>query len=98
MELVELDGSFGEGGGQVLRNSTSLAAILGVGISIENIRFKRPKPGLRPQHLMGVRAAVDISGAASQGVKVAPCLLFASVSCAGMCSVKICLHWALIFG
>ena len=67
--VLELDGSFGEGGGQVLRNSTSLAAILHRNIRICNVRFKRPKPGLRPQHLTGVRAAIEISRAVAVGAK-----------------------------
>lgn len=44
-----------EGGGQILRNAAALAAILGVSVRIENIRAKRSKPGLRPQHLTGLR-------------------------------------------
>jgi len=46
-----IDGSQGEGGGQVLRISSALSAILGLPIKINNIRAGRSKPGLRPQHL-----------------------------------------------
>ena len=48
---MTIDGSIGEGGGQILRTSLSLAAITGTEIQIEKIRAKRDKPGLKRQHL-----------------------------------------------
>ncbi|HWA83316.1 MAG TPA: RNA 3'-terminal phosphate cyclase [Fimbriimonadaceae bacterium] len=66
-DLIRIDGSYGEGGGQVLRTSLSLSAITGRPIEIVNIRGGRPKPGLQPQHLAAVRAAAQICGASLKG-------------------------------
>ena len=57
-----IDGSMGEGGGQILRSSLSLAAITGTPVRIENIRKRRSKSGLLRQHLTAVRAIAQISG------------------------------------
>jgi RNA 3'-terminal phosphate cyclase (ATP) len=65
--MIQIDGSYGEGGGQVLRTSLSLAAITGQPIRIEHIRAKREKPGLAAQHLTAVRAAATICQAQVQG-------------------------------
>jgi RNA 3'-terminal phosphate cyclase (ATP) len=58
--MLHIDGSYGEGGGQILRTSLSLAAITGQPIRIDRIRAKRQKPGLAIQHLTGVRAAAAL--------------------------------------
>jgi RNA 3'-terminal phosphate cyclase (ATP) len=55
--LIPIDGAQGEGGGQVLRTALALAAVTGQGFEIANIRARRSRPGLRPQHLAAVRAA-----------------------------------------
>lgn len=68
--MIHIDGSFGEGGGQILRTSLALAAITGKDVTIENIRANREKPGLRPQHLTGVIALADICGAEVRGIEV----------------------------
>jgi len=65
--MIEIDGSFGEGGGQILRTSLSLSCLLNKPFRIFNIRIKRKKPGLMPQHLMGIRALKLISNARVQG-------------------------------
>ncbi len=65
--MIEIDGSYGEGGGQILRTSLSLAAITGLAIRIINIRALRPKPGLAPQHLTSVWAAARICQAQIHG-------------------------------
>jgi len=65
--MLEIDGSFGEGGGQVLRTSLSLSCLLNKPFRIFNIRTKRKKPGLMPQHLMGIRALKLISNARVEG-------------------------------
>jgi RNA 3'-terminal phosphate cyclase (ATP) len=65
--MIELDGSQGEGGGQILRTSLALSLITGKPFRIHNIRAKRPKPGLMRQHLACVQAAVAV-GAGAQAV------------------------------
>ncbi len=65
--MLVLDGSYGEGGGQILRTSLSLAALTGKTVRLENIRTGRPKPGLRPQHLTAVRALAQITRAQLTG-------------------------------
>ena len=56
--MIELDGSLGEGGGQILRTSLALAMCTGQRMKIQRIRAKRSKPGLMRQHLACVHAAV----------------------------------------
>ena len=68
--MLTIDGSFGEGGGQILRTSLSLAALTGKDVTIENIRVGREKPGLRPQHLTGALAVAEICGADLLGAEV----------------------------
>ncbi len=68
--MIEIDGSLGEGGGQVLRSSLTLAAMTGQDLRIVNIRSKRKKPGLRPQHLAAIQALAEICGAAVEGAKI----------------------------
>ena len=65
--MVEIDGGFGEGGGQIIRTALSLSALSGVPFRIRNIRGKRPRPGLRAQHVAAVRAIRAISGARVEG-------------------------------
>jgi RNA 3'-terminal phosphate cyclase (ATP) len=65
-----IDGSRGEGGGQILRTSLALSMITGRPFRIHNIRANRPKPGLRRQHMTAVRAAATVSGATVIGDEV----------------------------
>jgi RNA 3'-terminal phosphate cyclase (ATP) len=65
--MLHLNGSYGEGGGQLLRTSLSLAALLGEPVRITEIRAGRAKPGLRPQHLTAVKALTQITGAEVAG-------------------------------
>lgn len=67
---VFVDGSTGEGGGQLLRTSLSLACITGRELHIKNIRANRPRPGLASQHLSAVRAACMISDADCTGAEI----------------------------
>jgi RNA 3'-terminal phosphate cyclase (ATP) len=67
MSIVTIDGSAGEGGGQVLRTSLALAAVTQKPFIIENIRASRQKPGLMRQHLTAVQAATAVSGAKVSG-------------------------------
>jgi len=65
--MIIIDGSFGEGGGQILRTSLALSLVTGKPFRIENIRANRKKPGLINQHLTAVNAAAKISLAEVQG-------------------------------
>lgn len=65
--FVQLDGSRGEGGGQILRTALTLAMLTGRPFRMRNIRAKRDKPGLRPQHLAAVRAAMTLCDAQVEG-------------------------------
>lgn len=68
--MIETDGTFGEGGGQILRTGLSLAAITQQAFHIVNIRAKRRKPGLMRQHLTCVRAAAEITGGTVTGAEL----------------------------
>jgi RNA 3'-terminal phosphate cyclase (ATP) len=68
--MLHIDGSQGEGGGQILRTSLSMAMVTGTDIKIENIRAGRAKPGLMRQHLACVKAAQEICDAEISGAKV----------------------------
>ena len=69
MRPLKIDGSFGEGGGQILRTSLTLSAITNRPFEIFNIRAGRKPPGLRPQHLQAVKAAQKVSGAVVDGAR-----------------------------
>jgi RNA 3'-terminal phosphate cyclase (ATP) len=69
--VVHIDGSYGEGGGQILRTSLALACVLGKPVEIINIRKARERPGLQPQHLTAVLAAAAISQAHVEGAELA---------------------------
>jgi RNA 3'-phosphate cyclase len=68
--MLELDGSFGEGGGQILRTSLALSLLTGRAFHLRNVRAGRKKPGLQPQHLMSVRAAATIGQAQTRGASL----------------------------
>ncbi len=70
MKLVEIDGSMGEGGGQILRTAISLSAVTGKPVRIYNVRVKRDNPGLRPQHLTAVKAIASVCNARVKGAEV----------------------------
>ena len=67
---ITIDGSQGEGGGQVLRTSLTLSALTGRALRLVNIRAGRSRPGLRPQHLTAVRAVAAVCAAQLQGDKI----------------------------
>jgi RNA 3'-terminal phosphate cyclase (ATP) len=65
--VVELDGSEGEGGGQILRSSLALSLLTGRPFHLRKARARRQRPGLQPQHLMSVNAAAAIGQAKVRG-------------------------------
>lgn len=70
MNIIELDGSAGEGGGQILRTALALAMCTGQTVKIDRIRAKRPKPGLMRQHLTCVQAAAAVCSAKVEGAEL----------------------------
>lgn len=68
--MLVIDGSFGEGGGQILRSSLALSMVTGKPFRIDNIRARRPRPGLMRQHLTAVRAAAEICCAQLEGASL----------------------------
>nr|AAU83247.1 RNA 3'-terminal phosphate cyclase [uncultured archaeon GZfos27B6] len=65
--MIKIDGTYGEGGGQIIRTAIALAAITGEEVEIENIRANRPNPGLSAQHLHAVKAVAKLSGGRTEG-------------------------------
>jgi RNA 3'-terminal phosphate cyclase (ATP) len=65
--MIRIDGSFGEGGGQILRTSLSLSLATGKPFQIDDIRAGRERPGLLRQHLTAVLAAAEVGGAEVEG-------------------------------
>jgi RNA 3'-terminal phosphate cyclase (ATP) len=68
--MIEIDGSLGEGGGQVLRSALTLSMVTGQPFRITHIRARRAKPGLMRQHLVAVQAAAVVSAAHVEGAEV----------------------------
>ncbi|MDP2972592.1 MAG: RNA 3'-terminal phosphate cyclase, partial [Deltaproteobacteria bacterium] len=68
--MIEIDGSYGEGGGQILRTGLAYSAILNRPIKIGRIRAGRRNPGLQPQHLKSIEALAKITKARTDGVKI----------------------------
>ncbi|WP_462388449.1 RNA 3'-terminal phosphate cyclase [Acidovorax sp. Q11] len=67
---LTLDGSTGEGGGQILRTGLALSMVTGHPLHITRIRAGRPKPGLMRQHLACVQAAVAVCGGQAEGAEL----------------------------
>ena len=68
--MLKIDGSLMEGGGQLLRMAITYSAILGEPIRIFNVRAKRNQPGLKPQHLMTLKAVAQLCAAETRGLEV----------------------------
>lgn len=69
-DFLDLDGSHGEGGGQILRSALSLSLRTGQPFRLVKVRENRDKPGLRPQHLVAVNAAAQLGAAEVSGAQV----------------------------
>ena len=67
--MIEIDGSHGEGGGQILRTAVAMSMVNREKVSVSNIRANRPNPGLSHQHLMALKAAEEISDAETESLK-----------------------------
>jgi RNA 3'-terminal phosphate cyclase (ATP) len=67
--MMEIDGSYGEGGGQIVRTAVALAAVTGTSIRVSKIRQGRPKPGLAPQHAQAILALAGICSAKTKGIE-----------------------------
>ena len=80
--MILIDGSYGEGGGQILRTSLSLSVLTGQPVEIGSIRAGRSKPGLKAQHLAAVQAAAALSAAQVEGAELGSQTLRFAPSCA----------------
>ena len=66
--MIDIDASYGEGGGQLVRTAVALAALTGRAVRLANVRSKRDRPGLAPQHLAAVRAVAALCDARCEGL------------------------------
>jgi RNA 3'-phosphate cyclase len=66
--MIEIDGSFGEGGGQIIRSAVSLSCISKKPVRIINIRANRPNPGLNYQHVVAIKSVVELCKADVEGL------------------------------
>lgn len=68
--MIEIDGSYGEGGGQILRTSMALSILTRKPVRIYHIRARRKPPGLKTQHQMSIQAAAALCGAKVEGAEL----------------------------
>ena len=68
--MLEIDGSYGEGGGQILRTAISLSTLTKKPIKITNIRANRPNPGLKPQHYISIQSIKEMCNAETTGIEI----------------------------
>ncbi|KXA99659.1 hypothetical protein AKJ48_02590 [candidate division MSBL1 archaeon SCGC-AAA261O19] len=68
--MIKIDGSIGEGGGSIVRLSTALATVTQEPVEVYNIRAKRDNPGLRPQHLEGLKALAKLCNGKLEGGEI----------------------------
>lgn len=67
--MITLDGSHGEGGGQIVRTALGLSALTGKPFEVTNIRKGRPEPGLKNQHMFGIKAVQELCNAQVEGAE-----------------------------
>ena len=68
--MIKINGSYGEGGGQILRNSVAFSALTKTPIKITNIRANRPNPGIKPQHYIAIKAIEELCDAKTKGLGI----------------------------
>lgn len=68
--MIEIDGSHGEGGGQLLRMAVALSALTRTAVTVNRIRAGRPNPGLAAQHVTAIRAVAELASAEVEGLEV----------------------------
>jgi len=68
--VIEIDGSHGEGGGQLLRMALALSALTRKSVTVNRIRAGRPNPGLAAQHVTAIRAVAELASAEVEGLEV----------------------------
>ena len=73
--MIHLDGSYHEGGGQIVRTALALSTITGKPFEINNIRKGRTKPGLKNQHLYCIKALEELCNAKTEGAELGSCNL-----------------------
>lgn len=69
-KLLEIDGAYGEGGGQILRNAVAFSVLTNKPIRVTNIRNNRPNPGIKAQHYIAIRSISDIFNAEVKGLEI----------------------------
>lgn len=68
--MLEIDGSYGEGGGQILRTAVALSTFTKTPIKIINIRANRPKPGIKPQQYIAIKSIKELCDAETNGLEI----------------------------
>ncbi|MCA1630054.1 MAG: RNA 3'-terminal phosphate cyclase, partial [Acidobacteria bacterium] len=68
--MITIDGSYGEGGGQIIRTSLALSLVTGRAFRVERVRARRDPPGLKRQHLTAVNAAAEVGRGRVEGARV----------------------------
>lgn len=75
--MITIDGSYGEGGGQILRNAVALSTITNKPVKITNIRVNRPNPGMKAQHYVAIKSIAEICNAETEGLEIgSTCVTF----------------------
>jgi len=68
--LLHIDGSYGEGGGQILRTAVALSVLTKTPLEINNIRANRPKPGIKSQHYTAIKIMEELCNAETDGLTI----------------------------